>query len=45
MSDEKFLEPTVNALDKYLNFDKDELRTEINDRPIIIRRVIYKIIK
>ena len=32
MSDEKFLEPTINALDKYLNFDKDELRTEIKKR-------------
>lgn len=32
MSDEKFLEPTISALDKYLNFDKDELRTEIKKR-------------
>ena len=32
MSDEKFLEPTISALDKYLNYDKDELRTEIKKR-------------
>ncbi len=32
MSDEKYLEPTISALDKYLNFDKDELRTEIKKR-------------
>ena len=32
MSDEKFLEPTISALDTYLNFDKDELRSEIKKR-------------
>lgn len=32
MSDEKYLEPTISALDEYLNFDKDELRTEIKKR-------------
>ena len=32
MSDEKFLEPTVSALSEYLDFDKDELRSEIKKR-------------
>ena len=32
MSDQKFLEPTISALAEYLNFDKDELRTEIKKR-------------
>ncbi len=32
MSDKKYLEPTVSALDKYLNFDKNELRDAIRKR-------------
>ena len=32
MSDEKYLEPTVSALSKYLDFDKDELRSGIKKR-------------
>ena len=32
MSDKKFLEPTVSALAKYLNFDKDELKEGIKER-------------
>ena len=32
MSDEKFLEPTISALAKYINYDKEELRAEIKNR-------------
>ncbi len=32
MSDKKYLEPTVSALAKYLNFDADELREGIKQR-------------
>ena len=31
MEDNKYLEPTVNALSKYLNFDEDELRKGIKE--------------